>query len=134
MTSTDKGVMVTQGAREAAAEAMRVQLHHQHAGPTVWIDGACNEVAAGHQDQSSIVQAFARFEAEVRQSAQADAVEIVRELGEALEGMVTDEEDDPCWVDHHGYCQAHGLNNPCEMAVARTALAKLTDFLARGDG
>ena len=93
MTSTDKGVMVTQGAREAAAEAMRVQLHHQHAGPTVWIDGACNEVAAGHQDQSSIVQAFARFEAEVRQSAQADAVEIVREYEALMERGFADRRD-----------------------------------------
>ncbi len=112
MTSTDKGVTVTQGAREAAAEAMRVQLHHQHAGPTVWIDGACNEVAAGHQDQSSIVQAFARFEAEVRQSAQADAVEIVREAILQLE-----------------YLAAR-----FPTGTTPAVIAKLTDFLARGDG
>ena len=47
--------------------------------------------------------------------------EVVR-LRKALEGLVTDEEDDPCWHDHHGYCQAHFLNDPCEMAEARQAL------------
>ncbi len=43
------------------------------------------------------------------------------ELLEALEGLVDDE---PCWFDHHGNCQAHGINNPCEMAIARHAIAK----------
>lgn len=115
MTSTDKGVMVTQGAREAAAEAMRVQLHHQHAGPTVWIDGACNEVAAGHQDQSSIVQAFARFEAEVRQSAQADAVEIVREyIVREYEALM-----------ERGFADRRDVERVRNLG---------RDFLARGDG
>lgn len=132
MTSTDKGVTVTQGAREAAAEAMRVQLHHQHAGPTVWIDGACNEVAAGHQDQSSIVQAFARFEAEVRQSAQADAVEIVREARDVIESLYRPLELAAAKMQAQGMV----LDEHADSAFgkARTALAKLTDFLARGDG
>jgi hypothetical protein len=44
-----------------------------------------------------------------------------RELVRALEGLVDDE---PCRYDHHGYCQTHRLNNPCEMQVARAALKK----------
>lgn len=39
-----------------------------------------------------------------------------------LRGLVTDEKDDPCWYDHHGYCQAHFLGDPCQMSVARAAL------------
>lgn len=42
-------------------------------------------------------------------------------LREALEGLI---DEDPCWYDHHGYCQAHFVTNPCEMAIAREALAK----------
>jgi len=44
--------------------------------------------------------------------------EIAR-LREALEGLI---DDDPCWYDHHGYCQAHYVTSPCEMAIARQAL------------
>jgi hypothetical protein len=40
-------------------------------------------------------------------------------LREALKGLIDDE---PCWYDHHGYCQAHYVSNPCEMAIARAAL------------
>jgi hypothetical protein len=31
-------------------------------------------------------------------------------------------DDEPCYLDHHGNCQTHCLNNPCEMAVARATL------------
>lgn len=30
---------------------------------------------------------------------------------------------DPCRLDHHGNCQAHGLGNPCEQSLIRAALA-----------
>ena len=43
------------------------------------------------------------------------------ELVTALEGLVDEEE---CRYDHHGNCQTHAVNNPCEMEVARKALAK----------
>ena len=42
-------------------------------------------------------------------------------LREALVGLTTDD-DDPCWFDHAGNCQAHFITNPCEMAFARKAL------------
>lgn len=33
---------------------------------------------------------------------------------------------DPCWLDHHGYCQAHGLHSPpCPHARAKELLAEL---------
>lgn len=32
-------------------------------------------------------------------------------------------EDDPCELDHHGYCQTHGLHSPpCAVRVARKHL------------
>lgn len=42
----------------------------------------------------------------------------------ALEGLVTDENDDPCWRDHNGLCQAHFLEQDCSMAHARNLLRK----------
>lgn len=33
---------------------------------------------------------------------------------------------DECWYDHHGYCQAHGLQDaPCPHERARALLAEL---------
>lgn len=46
--------------------------------------------------------------------------EIARLRG-ALAGVVDDE---PCRFDHHGYCQAHFITDPCEMAIARAALGE----------
>ena len=52
----------------------------------------------------------------------------LREQREALEAFVTDESTDPCWFDHHGYCQAHGPGPiPCHMQVARDLLALAPD-------
>lgn len=50
----------------------------------------------------------------------------IERLREALAGLVDDE---PCHYDHNGDCQAHFVSNPCEMAVARTALASATGAL-----
>ena len=47
---------------------------------------------------------------------------VIGELVEALDGLIDDE---PCWHDHHGYCQSHFITAPCEMAVARATLAKV---------
>src|SRR3954462_15690295 len=43
-------------------------------------------------------------------------------LREALEGLLKPQEEE-CWFDHHGNCQAHYLGNPCCVAIARAALA-----------
>ena len=43
------------------------------------------------------------------------------EAVEVINGLVDDE---PCWKDHRGHCQAHYLGDPCEMETARTFLAK----------
>lgn len=50
----------------------------------------------------------------------ASAADRIVELEAALAGLIDDE---PCWYDHHGYCQAHFITSPCEMAIARTALS-----------
>ena len=55
---------------------------------------------------------------EQNEALQADNVK----LREALVGLTTDEDDDPCWFDHNGNCLAHFITNPCEMAFARKAL------------
>jgi hypothetical protein len=38
-----------------------------------------------------------------------DAREKVAALVAIGERILETEGDDPCWADHHGYCQAHGL-------------------------
>ncbi len=42
----------------------------------------------------------------------------------ACDAVATDEAEDPCYYDHHGYCQAHGLQlkGECYMELARAAL------------
>lgn len=50
-------------------------------------------------------------------------------LVEALEAML-EVEDEECWHDHHGYCQAHNLrcndtNEPeCQVMLAKQALTE----------
>lgn len=45
-------------------------------------------------------------------------------LREALEGLLAPFSDDPCRLDHHGYCQAHFLELHCCVAKARAALSQ----------
>lgn len=42
----------------------------------------------------------------------------------ACRAVATDEAEDPCYYDHHGYCQAHGLQpkGECYMELARAAI------------
>ena len=52
---------------------------------------------------------------------------------DALRSLLTEfVDDEPCWLDHHGYCQAHSHfdEGECHMARARDALA---DAEAGGD-
>jgi len=66
----------------------------------------------------------------------ADFIIAARNIGPALvdevkqlRGLVRDFLDpDPCWFDHHGYCQAHGwmdTDPACPHARARALLAAL---------
>jgi hypothetical protein len=48
------------------------------------------------------------------------AIEELRDVILAAEGVL---DPDDCWYDHHGLCQAHNLDNPCEQAVLKQALA-----------
>lgn len=44
----------------------------------------------------------------------------VRPLRDLLAQLV---DEDPCWLDHNGYCQAHGLHSPpCPHEVAKELL------------
>lgn len=46
-------------------------------------------------------------------------------LTEILEELV---DDDPCWYDHHGYCQAHWLHEaPCPVERAKEFLANKSE-------
>jgi len=49
------------------------------------------------------------------------AEELMAEINEfqaSIRGLV-EHEDEPCWYDHHGYCQAHAIDLPCAIAVGR---------------
>ena len=52
---------------------------------------------------------------------EAQAAEIKR-LRELLARHVDGEQ--PCWRDHHGYCQAHYPEEDCRVAAARAALGE----------
>ena len=60
--------------------------------------------------------------AEAADTIEAQAAEIKR-LRELLAQNIDDE---PCWRDHHGYCQAHYLEEDCRVAAARAALGEPT--------
>ncbi len=59
---------------------------------------------------------------EAADTIEAQAAEIKR-LRELLAQNIDDE---PCWRDHHGYCQAHYLEEDCRVAAARAALGEPT--------
>ena len=52
--------------------------------------------------------------------AQAAEIKRLREL------LAQNIDDEPCWRDHHGYCQAHYLEEDCRVAAARAALGEPT--------
>lgn len=53
-------------------------------------------------------------------------------LREVLFGFIDDE---PCWYDHHGYCQAHFSGEiPCYMAEARAFRAELAAAATEQEG
>jgi predicted nucleotidyltransferase len=58
---------------------------------------------------------------EAADTIEAQAAEIKR-LRELLARHVDGEQ--PCWRDHHGYCQAHYLEEDCRVAAARAALGE----------
>lgn len=57
----------------------------------------------------------------------ADLVAYIHELLAVLGDIITDEAEDPCWFDHHGYCQAHSwfhTQPSCPYARGRELLAR----------
>jgi hypothetical protein len=46
----------------------------------------------------------------------------VKVLEEALQGLLEPFKDDPCRLDHHGYCQTHFIEADCCVSRARAAL------------
>ena len=53
-----------------------------------------------------------------------------------LLGWHVDAEDDPCRLDHHGHCQAHGSleDGPCRTAASRELLARIRAAQQPEDG
>lgn len=47
-------------------------------------------------------------------------------MREALAGLLDAYKDDPCYHDHHGYCQAHFISSPCPVAEAQKAISSTT--------
>ena len=58
------------------------------------------------------------------EAALAEAKQEIAALRGALEMMLEPYERDPCWHDHHGYCQAHFLQEDCCVAEAHKVLAR----------
>lgn len=50
----------------------------------------------------------------------------VRDLRGVLDNLV---DTDPCWHDHHGYCQAHHLEAECSVKRARELLEEGKEFV-----
>ena len=42
--------------------------------------------------------------------------------------VVVEVNDEECWFDHHGYCQAHNLEEDCHIKKAREAIAALREL------
>jgi hypothetical protein len=65
---------------------------------------------------------------EVKLAAQAEELRILRaehsDLMVAVLGMLRPHLDD-CRLDHHGYCQSHGMDKPCEVDVARKTITAI---------
>lgn len=70
----------------------------------------CTEAAAAIEAQAAMLR---------------ECVVVMRELLEV--------QDEPCWTDHHGYCQAHNLddvnNGGCRVDNGRATLAKAEEML-----
>lgn len=67
---------------------------------------------------------------ETRENANAVSVRVEMENRELrrVAGVLADAlratlDPEPCWYDHNGRCQAHGVTKPCDVAEARSALA-----------
>jgi predicted RNA-binding Zn-ribbon protein involved in translation (DUF1610 family) len=52
-----------------------------------------------------------------------EGLEREKRFREVLQAVV-DVDPDPCWLDHHGNCQAHYLGNPCHIAEAKKLLGE----------
>ena len=59
--------------------------------------------------------------------ARQDTIEVqAAEIKRLRELLAQNIDDEPCWRDHHGYCQAHYLEEDCRVAAARAALGEPT--------
>lgn len=54
----------------------------------------------------------------------AEEAEEIKAYREALRNLLEPHRDSPCRFDHHGYCQAHYLEEDCSVAEARKVLSR----------
>ena len=59
---------------------------------------------------------------ETLESCESEHFERVTALRLALHDLLDAIGDEPCRPDHEGYCQAHFVSSPCEVATARHIL------------
>ena len=50
-----------------------------------------------------------------------------KQLQTAVELLSELVDDDPCWFDHSGNCQAHGLSDDCPHQRAKDFIKEMTD-------
>lgn len=56
---------------------------------------------------------------------QSRIAELEAENARLRELLARNIDNEPCWRDHHGYCQAHYLEEDCSVAAARAALKEI---------
>lgn len=111
-------------------EAIRARAARR---PSVWIDDDTDLARHYRTDIPALLSALeaqAAELAEVRQQyvdaneARIDAEAQLAETMTALDGLLKPFEGDDCRYDHHGYCQAHFLQegNECCVKIARKAI------------
>lgn len=108
------------------------RLRQAYASLTVAFDAMCGERDQARTDQEATAERLT-VEAD-RLRAAWESAWAERNEARGLLYRFVDHDDEPCWLDHHGYCQAHGLSNgPCRVAEARRILGLGPDDASLGE-
>lgn len=108
----DEALVIEQRDRDAAADSLGIGI------PGSPLEIRKTNIRLGNCDDGWLVKAFARHRT-------TDAARIA-----GLEGLLAEfveVNDEPCHLDHHGYCQTHFLEEDCVVKRARATLRRNPD-------